>query len=100
MTSTSEHIDGLEEVKDPEISTTTALVEARAKNGGGCNIDFFSQIRVVKLLFSILFLFSSVNLVERNPAPGGFPLVDPDRVGKKTQFDLVELASQIQTVRK
>lgn len=40
-----------------------------------------------------------VNLVERNPAPGGFPLVDPDRVGKKSQFDLVELAGQIQTVR-
>ncbi len=99
MTSTSEHIDGLEEVKDPEISTTNALVEASAKNGGGSNIAFFSQIRVVKL-FSILFLFSSVNLVERNPAPGGFPLVDPDRVGKKTQIDPVELASQIQTVRK
>ena len=39
-----------------------------------------------------------VNLVERNPCPNGFQLVDPDKSGKKNQFDLVELAGQIQTV--
>jgi len=39
----------------------------------------------------------TVNLVERNPCPNGFQLVDPDKSGKKNQFDLVELASQIQT---
>ncbi|TRY79993.1 hypothetical protein TCAL_12104 [Tigriopus californicus] len=38
----------------------------------------------------------TVNLVERNPCPNGVALVDPDRVGKKTQFDLVELAAEIQ----
>jgi len=40
---------------------------------------------------------TEVNLVERNPNPGGLALVDPDRSGKTNQFDLVELASQIQT---
>jgi len=39
----------------------------------------------------------TVNLVERNPCPNGFQLVDPDKSGKKNQFDLVELAGQIQT---
>lgn len=39
----------------------------------------------------------TVNLVERNHCPNGFQLVDPDKSGKKNQFDLVELASQIQT---
>jgi len=39
----------------------------------------------------------TVNLVDRNPNPDGFALVDPDRVGKKTQMDLVELAKGIQT---
>ena len=43
-------------------------------------------------------LYILVNLVERNPCPNGFQLVDPDKSGKKNQFDLVELASQIQTV--
>ncbi len=37
-----------------------------------------------------------MNLVDRNEAPGGFPLVDPDRSGKKSQFDLVELATNIE----
>nr|ACO14783.1 C1orf50 [Caligus clemensi] len=37
-----------------------------------------------------------VNLAERNTSPDGFALVDPDRSGKKTQFDLVDLASEIQ----
>lgn len=41
--------------------------------------------------------YSNVNLVERNPNPNGFELVDPNRSGKKNQFDLVELASRIQT---
>merc|ERR1711863_175303 len=42
----------------------------------------------------------SVNLVERNTCPNGFQLVDPDKSGKTNQFDLVELASQIQTADK
>merc|ERR1711997_976249 len=41
-----------------------------------------------------------VNLVERNPEPNGFQLVNPAESGKKNQFDLVELASQIQTADK
>ena len=40
----------------------------------------------------------SVKLVERNPCPNGFQLVDPAKSGKKNQFDLVELASNIQKV--
>jgi len=43
---------------------------------------------------------TAVNLVERNPSPGGLALVDPDRSGKTNQFDLVELAQQIQTADK
>jgi len=39
---------------------------------------------------------SGVNLVERDPCPNGFQLVDPDKSGKKNQFDLVELANQVQ----
>ena len=39
-------------------------------------------------------------MVERNPCPDGFALVDPDKSGKLNQFDLVELASQIQTADK
>ncbi len=39
-------------------------------------------------------------MVDRNFAPGGFQLVDPDRSGKKSQYDLVELASNIQTADK
>ena len=39
-----------------------------------------------------------MNLVDRDPCPNGFALVDPDKSGKKNQFDLVELASNIQTV--
>merc|ERR1711894_725344 len=38
----------------------------------------------------------TVKLVERNPCPNGFQLVDPAKSGKKNQFDLVELASNIQ----
>eukprot|EP00095_Tigriopus_kingsejongensis_P007419 maker-scaffold955_size76929-snap-gene-0.15 protein:Tk07419 transcript:maker-scaffold955_size76929-snap-gene-0.15-mRNA-1 annotation:"c1orf50 homolog" len=38
----------------------------------------------------------TVNLVERNTCPNGFQLVDPDKSGKKTQFHLVELATEIQ----
>merc|ERR1711909_192235 len=34
----------------------------------------------------------TVKLVERNPCPNGFQLVDPEKSGKKNQFDLVELA--------
>jgi len=39
---------------------------------------------------------STVNLVERDTNPLGYQLVDPDRSGKKTQTDLVELAEQVQ----
>lgn len=42
----------------------------------------------------------TVNLVERNNAPGGFQLVNPAESGKKNQFDLVELAGQIQQADK
>lgn len=37
-----------------------------------------------------------VNLVPRDSAPRDLVLVDTDRVGKKNQFDLVELAAQVQ----
>ena len=50
------------------------------------------QINIIKY-FIIL-----VNLVERDHAPGGFQLVNPEESGKRNQFDLVELASTIQTV--
>jgi len=39
---------------------------------------------------------SEVNLVPRDTAPLGHQLVDPDKVGKKNQFDLMELAEQVQ----
>ena len=45
-------------------------------------------------------IFVAVNLVERNSCPNGLALVDPDKSGKTNQFDLVELASQIQTADK
>ena len=41
-----------------------------------------------------------MNLVERDTCPNGYQLVDADHVGKKNQFDLVELAGEIQKVRK
>ena len=41
-------------------------------------------------------LQSGVNLVERDTCPNGYQLVDPDRSGKKTQHDLVELAQQVE----
>merc|ERR1711918_63042 len=39
---------------------------------------------------------NTVNLVAREEAPRGFQLVSADKVGKKNQFDLVELAAQVQ----
>ena len=39
---------------------------------------------------------TGVNLVERDTCPNGYQLVDPDKSGKKNQFDLVELAAQVQ----
>ena len=41
-----------------------------------------------------------VNLVERDPCPGGFQLVNPEESGKRNQFDLVELAGAIQNADK
>ena len=41
---------------------------------------------------------SLVKLVDRNPCPNGFQLVDPAKSGKKNQYDLVELAANIQKV--
>jgi len=38
----------------------------------------------------------TVKLVDRNPCPNGFQLVDPAKSGKKNQYDLVELAANIQ----
>merc|ERR1712029_15771 len=43
---------------------------------------------------------TEVNLVERNTCPNGVALVDADKSGKVNQFDLVELAQQIQTADK
>lgn len=37
----------------------------------------------------------AVNLVERDPSPNGFQLVNPEESGKVNQFDLVELATEI-----
>ena len=37
-----------------------------------------------------------MNLVPREAAPRGFQLVSADKVGKKNQFDLVELAGVVQ----
>merc|ERR1711988_1693713 len=42
---------------------------------------------------------TGVNLVARDTCPNGYQLVDPDRSGKKSQFDLVELAAQAEQVR-
>merc|ERR1712156_650197 len=43
----------------------------------------------------------TVNLVERNTSPGGHQLVNPEKSGKiRSQFDLVELAGEIQTADK
>merc|ERR1712156_380003 len=39
---------------------------------------------------------NTVNLVPREEAPRGFQLVSADASGKKSQFDLVELAEQVQ----
>lgn len=39
---------------------------------------------------------TTVNLVPRDTAPGGFQQVDPKESGKRTQMDLVELAEQVQ----
>merc|ERR1712156_973815 len=38
----------------------------------------------------------TVNLVARDTCPNGYQLVDADRSGKKSQFDLVELAAQVE----
>merc|ERR1711872_648507 len=38
---------------------------------------------------------TTVKLVERNPAPNGLQLVNPDASGKRTQMDLVELAEHV-----
>ena len=43
----------------------------------------------------------TVNLVERNTSPGGYQLVCPEESGKiRSQFDLVELAGEIQVADK
>ena len=41
--------------------------------------------------------YANVKLVDRETCPNGYQLVDPKKSGKTNQFDLVELASQIQT---
>merc|ERR1712142_373335 len=43
---------------------------------------------------------NDVNLVERDTCPNGDQLVDPDRSGKKTQYELVELAAHVQEADK
>lgn len=37
-----------------------------------------------------------MNLVERNTAPNGYQLLNPNYVGKHNAFDLVSLANEIQ----
>lgn len=37
-----------------------------------------------------------MNLVERNPAPNGYKLLNPNYVGKHDAYDLVTLAKEIQ----
>jgi len=39
---------------------------------------------------------AGVRLVERDDSPMGYQLVDPDKSGKHTQFELVELAAQVE----
>jgi hypothetical protein len=53
----------------------------------------FGKIRMK----SNLVISPPVNLVERNTCPGGLQLVNPARSGKKDQFDLVEIATAIQS---
>ena len=63
------------------------------------SIDFnFTPFpNVFKLQRSSFFLLqNTVNLVPREAAPRGFQLVSADKVGKKNQFDLVELAEVVQ----
>lgn len=40
--------------------------------------------------------FPAVNLVERNPAPNAYKLLNPNYVGKHDAYDLVALAKEIQ----
>ena len=49
-----------------------------------------------KFVIKPLSLQNTVNLVPREEAPRGFQLVSADKVGKKNQFDLVELAEVVQ----
>jgi len=39
---------------------------------------------------------SGVKLVDRDESPLGYQLVDPDKSGKHTQYELVELAAQVE----
>jgi len=39
---------------------------------------------------------SGVKMVERDDSPMGYQLVDPDKSGKHTQYELVELAAQVE----
>ena len=56
-----------------------------------------SQNKVAsKFVIKPLSLQNTVNLVPREEAPRGFQLVSADKVGKKNQFDLVELAEVVQ----
>ena len=61
--------------------------------------NHYSSIRYQSDLANFLISLNCfvVKLVERNPCPNGFQLVDPAKSGKKNQFDLVELAKNIQT---
>merc|ERR1712123_365071 len=43
---------------------------------------------------------NDVNLVERDTCPNGYQLMNPDGSGKKTQYELVELAAHVQTADK
>lgn len=47
------------------------------------------------MVIVVVFEFA-VNLVERNTAPNGYKLLNPNYVGKHNAFDLISLAAEIQ----
>jgi len=81
-----------ENSKDSSAKMSTAPNTTQQDDRGFTKTENFTMMNPREANFQ-----ETVNLVERNPCPNGFQLVDPDKSGKKNQFDLVELAGQIQT---
>lgn len=52
--------------------------------------------RIYMFIVHCFHLFITANLVERNAAPNGYELLNPNYVGKHNAFDLVALATEIQ----